>query len=146
MHFRSLTGRLFQTLFFEALGLALVVPVYSLAFGLAGREALAIMLAVSVTAMIWTALHHVLFDWFDWHLTRRLDGHRPIGLRVIQAVSQEVTSLSITLPMLIWLGGHSPREALATSLALAVFYTVYAFLFHVAADRWRPLGRHLAWT
>lgn len=146
MRFRSLAGRLFQTLFFEALGLALVVPVYSLVFDLSGRQALAVMLAVTLAAMLWTALHHVLFDWFDWHLTRRLAGHRPLGLRVIQAVSQEVTSLSITLPMLIWLGGHGPRAALATSLSLALFYTVYAFLFHVAWDRWRPVGRHLAWT
>ena len=45
----------------------------------------------------------------------------------------------VTLPILIFFGGFGLLEALIVDVALTIFYTVYAFVFHLGYDRLRPV-------
>jgi uncharacterized membrane protein len=44
---------------------------------------------------------------------------------------------------LIWLGGLSVLEALSANVILTIFYTVYAYVFHIVFDRLRPVQMRL---
>ena len=75
----------------------------------------------------------------DLRLTGRVASDRPRGLRVVHAASCELSTLVVTLPILVWIGGHCLGAALAVDLGLTVGYTVYAYGFFVFYDWWRPV-------
>ncbi|WP_145109724.1 chlorhexidine efflux transporter [Cereibacter sediminicola] len=136
----SFAGRLFQIIFFEAVALALAVPLYGLAFDVPARAALAVLLPVAAVAFLWSGLHRVLFDWFDWHLTRRPETMRPAGTWIVRSLSGAATSLMLTFPMLIWLGALPPREAMLTALALAGLHWALGLPAQLVRERRRAAG------
>jgi uncharacterized membrane protein len=69
----------------------------------------------------------------------RVASDRPQKWRVVHAVSHEATTVVVTLPILVWLGGHGWGEALLLDLGLTVLYAVYAYGFHLVYDRLRPV-------
>ncbi|ULB09123.1 hypothetical protein ORIO_04165 [Cereibacter azotoformans] len=133
----SFAGRLFQTIFFEAVALALAIPLYSLALDVSARSALTVVLPVAAVAFLWSGLHRLLFDWFDWHLTRRPDTMRPAGTWIVRSLSAAATSLTLTFPMLIWLGAQPPREAMLTALALAGLHWALGLPVQLVRERRR---------
>jgi uncharacterized membrane protein len=46
----------------------------------------------------------------------------------------------VTLPIMLWLGGFSLREALLATAGLTAVYTAYAYAFHLVYDRLRPVA------
>ncbi len=140
MSLRSPRERLLQTLAYEAGGLCLSIPLYLLWTGGEAGEGAVLMAALSVAVMIWSPLHNTVFDWVDWRLTGRVASRRPQRWRVVHAVTHETTTVAVTLPILVWLGGHGWWEALVIDLWLTVLYAVYAYVFHLAYDRWRPVA------
>ncbi|MGP3697062.1 chlorhexidine efflux transporter [Rhodobacter sp. NSM] len=141
---RSLAGRLFHTVFFETVALALAVPLYCVAFQTSARAALGVLLVVSAAAFLWSVMHRVLFDWFDWHLTRRPEALRPSSTGIVRSLSGKMTALALTFPMLIWLGGHAPRAALLSALALSALHVCLGAIFGLLRDRRRPSARRTA--
>lgn len=140
MALRSFRERMLQTLCYEAGGLLLVAPAYALVMERSGGESFRLVAALSVAVMIWSPIHNTIFDYADLRLTGRLASDRPQGLRVVHAVSHEATTVVVTLPVLIWMGGHSLWGALMVDAALTLAYSVYAYLFNLVYDRLRPVA------
>lgn len=139
MSLRTFRERILQTLAFEAGGIALVGPVYALVMGAGAPETLTILISLSVAAMLWSPLHNTAFDWVDLTLTGRVASDRPQGLRLVHAISHEVTVMVVTLPLLMVLGDHSFATAIMLDIGFTVAYSGYAYLFHIAYDKWRPV-------
>jgi uncharacterized membrane protein len=139
MILRSPRERVIQTISYEIGGLCLSVPLYTLVGDGTSGEAFALMLALAVAVLIWSPLHNTLFDWADYRLSGRLASDRPQRWRLVHAVSHEASTLVVTLPILMGLGGLSFWEALLVDLGLTALYTVYAYVFHILYDRVRPM-------
>jgi uncharacterized membrane protein len=58
---------------------------------------------------------------------------------VVHAISHEATTLVVTLPILMGLGGLTFWTALVVDLGLTLLYTGYAYVFHNVYDRLRPM-------
>ena len=140
MPIRSARERIYQTLAYEAGGLALAVPLYGLVFGQSTQNSFLLMASLSLAVMLWTPLHNTLFDILDLKTTGRLASERSQGLRVIQALSMETSSLFVTLPLIIALSGSGLAQALMAELGLTLFYATYGYVFHIVFDRLRPVA------
>jgi uncharacterized membrane protein len=137
---RNPRERIFQTILFEAGGFVITLPVYLLYAGHAPGEGALVVAALALAVMLWSPLHNTLFDLIDLRMSGRVASDRPHGLRVVHAVSHEVTSVIATTPLLMWLGGHGLAEALMIDLGFTLAYAVWAYVFHLLYDRWRPVG------
>lgn len=139
MAIRSARERLLQALAFELGGLAMVAPVYGMVMGAGAAEAVLLVAAVAVVAALASPLHNHLFDAAEWRMARRVASDRPARLRMLHALSHEVTTTVATLPVIMLVGGHGFWAALAIDLAMTAFYAAYTYVFHIAWDRWRPV-------
>jgi len=137
---RTATERLWQTLAFEAGGLLLAVPIYEAAFGRSSEDAVFLMVILSLVVLIWTPLHNAAFDAVELCMTDRKASDRPHALRVVHAISHEVTPIVVTLPLILWVGQHSPSEALAINLGMTLLYVGYAYVFYLVYDRLYPVS------
>lgn len=141
MHIRSPRERVLQTLFFELVGIAVVAPLYAAVFAVGTTDGLLVIAAISAAVLIWTPLHNTLFDQAEWRLAGRVASDRPHGLRIVHAVSHEVSAVAVSLPLIMSLGGHGLWEGLAINAGLTSIYVGYAYVYHLAYDRLRPVGR-----
>jgi uncharacterized membrane protein len=139
MPLRSARERIYQTLAFESGGLVMATPLYGLVFDQSTHQSLTVLVSLSLAVMLWTPLHNTLFDIADLHLSGRVASARPHRLRLFQALSQEVSALVVTLPLIMILGGHGLGEALMLDFGLTLFYAAYAYLFHILYDWLRPV-------
>jgi uncharacterized membrane protein len=139
MRLRSPKERLIQTLCYEAGGLLLSVPLYLIYSGHETGEGALLMLALSIAVMVWSPIHNTVFDWIDLRLSGRVASDRPQKWRMVHAFSHEATTVVVTLPILVWMGGHALGEALLVDLGLTALYAVYAYGFHRVYDRLRPV-------
>lgn len=144
MTLRSPKERLFQTLTFEAGGLLLAMPLYRLFSDAETHESAVLMLVLTLAVMIWSPLHNTVFDWLDLTVTGRAASDRPVRLRMVHAISHEVSAVTVSLPILLTLGGHTLAEALLVEFGLTLLYTGYAFFFHMVYDRMRPVALAVA--
>ncbi|MDH4440970.1 MAG: PACE efflux transporter [Rhizobium sp.] len=140
MQMRSTAERIRQTLYFELGGIGLVTPLYMAFTGASFSEGAVLLVAISVAVMLWSPLHNTVFDFVDLRLSGRVASDRPQVLRAVHAVSHEVTAVCVSLPLLIWLGGLSLWDAVFADILLTLFYTAYAYVFHVVFDWLRPVG------
>lgn len=139
MTLRSPRERAVQTLAYEAGGLCLSVPLVVLFGGGTMGQAFVLLLALSAAVLVWSPIHNTVFDWVDFRLTGRLASDRPQRWRLVHAASHEATTVVVALPILIWLGGLTVREALLADLGLTLLYAAYAYAFHLVYDRLRPM-------
>ena len=139
MTLRSPRERLIQTLAYEVGGLCLSVPLVAVLGHGTTREAFWLMLALSGAVLVWSPIHNTVFDWVDFRLSGRLASDRPQRWRLVHAASHEATTVVVTLPILIWLGGLSLWAALLADLGLTLLYAGYAYVFHLVYDRLRPV-------
>ena len=136
---RSRSERVIQTLTYEIGGLAIAAPIYALIFGAGSAESLGIMLALSVAVLLWTPFFNTVCDYAELRLVRRVASDRPLKWRVLHAAGLEVSTVIVTLPILIVLGGHGFLEALLLDIGLSALYAAYGFVFHLVYDRLRPV-------
>ncbi len=137
---RSARERLHQTLCFEAGGLLLVTPLVVLATGHSAQGSAALLAALSLAVMAWAALFNTAFDHVEHRLTGRLASERAPRWRVVHAVLHEATAVLVTWPLIVALTDLGLVEALWADLGLTAVYAAYAYAFHRAYDRWRPVG------
>jgi len=135
---RSTRERLRQTLAFEALGLALVTPLYSAAAHEGLDESFALLALLSAAVMLWSALFNTLFDLVEQLRWGRAASDRPQLVRVAHAALHEVTSVLVCCPLIYATTELSWSQALAADLGLSSGYAIYGYFFHLAYDRWRP--------
>ncbi len=139
MCLRSFRERVIQTITFEIGGILIVSPLFAIAFGATTTEAFSAIIALSIAAMIWSPLYNTGFDWADLRLTGRLASDRPQAMRIMHAMGHEVLLMVVTLPLLMHMTGLSFIDALFADIAFTVFYTLYAYVFHLAYDHLRPV-------
>jgi uncharacterized membrane protein len=139
MSMRTARERLYQTLAYEAGGLAVAAPLYGSLFGRGAAESFGLMAALSMIVMVWGPVYNTIFDWVEFERTGRLASDRPQGLRVFHALCLEITATSVTLPVVMSMGGHGFWQALSIDLGLTLFYAAYAYFFHIAYDWLRPV-------
>ncbi len=134
---RSTRDRIRHAILFELLGLALIVPLGSVLFGLHTADMGVIGVGSALAATAWNYVYNLGFD----HAMQRLVGHtrKSLALRVGHALLFEAGLLVILLPPIAWYLGISLAQALVMDLAIAAFYVAYAFLFNLAYDRVFPL-------
>lgn len=136
---RSSRERLIQTLCFEALGLAIVTPLFAIFAGTSGGESLLVLVALSVAVMGWAALYNTAFDWAELRRTGRVASDRPHGLRLVHGAGLEVSAAFVTWPLIVWLTPLGWIEALVADFGLTLAYAVYGYFFHLGFDRLRPV-------
>lgn len=136
---RSLPDRLRQIAIFEIGGLLLVTPPFAWASGVPLTDSIGLLALLALIAAIWNGCYNTCFDWLEGRLTGRTADRRPLRLRVLHAVGFESGLLVMTLPILVVWTGMSWIEALLADIALAITYTVYAFVFNLGYDRVFPI-------
>ena len=141
MALRTARERFYQTLAYEAGGLIAAAPLYGLFFGREAGESFALIMTLSLVVMIWAPVYNTIFDWVEFTRTGRAASDRPQRLRVFHALGLEITAAAVTLPIVMAMGGHSFLQALTIDIGLTLFYAAYAYFFHIAYDRLRPVGQ-----
>jgi uncharacterized membrane protein len=140
MSLRSPTERILQTLCFEAIGLCLSVPLCMVVNKGGAAENAALLAVLTLAILLWSPLHNSVFDLVDLRLSGRVASDRPGGLRLVHALSHEVSSVAVTLPIMVVLGGFAIGQALTMNIVLTLFYAGYALVFHLVYDHLRPVG------
>ena len=138
---RSGRERLIQTLWFEALGLLIVSPLFAHFAGASMGESLTMLIVLSFAVMGWSALYNTAFDLIEVRCTSRVASDRPHGLRVAHTIGLEVTAALLTWPLIVALTTLGWLEALVADIGLTLTYALYGYLFHLGFDRLRPIYR-----
>ena len=138
---RSGRERLIQTLWFEALGLLIVSPLFALFAAASMGESLTMLIVLSFAVMGWSALYNTAFDLIEVRRTSRVASDRPHGLRIAHTIGLEVTAALLTWPLIVALTTLSWLEALVADIGLTLTYALYGYLFHLGFDRLRPIYR-----
>jgi uncharacterized membrane protein len=139
MYFRSLKERLFQSILYEISGTLLATVAYAAVFGGGFVDALWTMVALSLAFMIYAPVFNMVFDWVEWRFAHRVASDRPHRLRALHAVLLEGSDSFVSVPILMFLGGHGLVEAIATDFALLALHSVYAYFYFLAFDWLRPV-------
>ena len=109
---RSWRERAAQTLAYEIGGLALITPLFAGATDHGVVESVALMIALLVMFLTWTFVHNWTFDLVEQRRGGGPASDRSHRLRVLHALSLEITSAIVTLPMIMWMVGLTFLEAL----------------------------------
>ena len=136
---RSARERMIQTAAYELSGILLAAPLYALLFGEAVAQSLGLVVAMSAAVLIWGPLHNYVFDVVDLRLSGRFASDRPQGLRLFHALSLEASDMVLTLPIIVFIGGHGLAEGVAVDIGFTLFYAAYAYVFFIIYDRLRPV-------
>jgi len=134
---RSTRDRIRHAILFEVLGLALIIPLGTLLFGLHASDMGVIGVGSACVATAWNYVYNLGFD----HTMQRLAGHtrKSLPVRLAHAVLFEAGLLVILLPPIAWYLGIGIVQAFAMDIAIAAFYVAYAFVFNLVYDRVFPL-------
>jgi uncharacterized membrane protein/S-adenosylmethionine/arginine decarboxylase-like enzyme len=138
MVLRSVRERILQTLLYEVGGLAVVLPLYAIATGHSAAESLAMLIAVSIACLLWSGIHNTLFDVVEQTACG------PQSMRLVHAFSHELTSIIVTTPVIMIVGGIGFIDALLIDIGLTIAYTAYAYFFHMTFDFFRPMTQSSA--
>ena len=131
-------ARIGQAILFETIAILLSLGWVKLLsfFGFTGSESqhnssiLALLIGISLIAMIWTFIYNLLFDKF--FTGEKLA--RPIWLRVLHIVGFEGGLLGFTLPLVMWVMNIGLREAFLLDISLTLLILVYGFIFYWIYD------------
>lgn len=137
---RSWRERLFQATLYEIIAFVVALPLFTVASGSDLATGAGILLMLMIAEMLWSPLHNTVFDLVEWRRCAGVASARPMGRRIMHAVSHEVSSMIVTVPILMFLGGHGFWTAVALDVGLTIVFAAYAFLFHLGFDRLRPVG------
>jgi uncharacterized membrane protein len=134
---RTTRDRIRHAILFELIGLALMIPLGGLVFGLPAETMGVIGVGSATAAMMWNYIYNLGFD----SIMQRRAGHtrKGMGLRVAHAMLFEAGLLVILMPPIAWYLGISLVQALLMDIAIAAFYVAYAFVFNLLYDRIYPL-------
>lgn len=134
---RTTRDRIRHAFLFELIGLALIIPLGGLVFGLPAETMGVIGLGSAMAATLWNYVYNLGFD----RAMQRWLGHtrKSLALRVAHALLFEAGLLLILMPPIAWYLGITLLQAFVMDAAIAGFYVAYAFLFNLAYDRVFPL-------
>ena len=126
------TRRVVQATLYEAIAIAAVGPVLSMAFDKPPSSTFGLAVVLSTIALTWNYAFNWIFEW--WESRQSVRG-RSFARRVAHGVGFEGGLALILVPVMsLWLQ-ISPATAFVANLGLLVFFFVYAFVFTWAFDR-----------
>jgi uncharacterized membrane protein len=134
---RTTGDRIRHTISFELIGLALVVPLGSWAFGIPMTAIGVVGVAGATIATVWNYVYNLVFDIAMQRVTGGTQKSMPA--RVLHAVLFEAGLMAILTPLIAWYLGIGLLLAFAMDVAFAGFYMVYTFIFNWAYDLAFPL-------
>lgn len=131
-------ARIGQAILFETIAILLSLGWVKLLsfFGFTGSESqhnssiLALLIGISLIAMIWTFIYNLLFDKF--FTGEKLA--RPLWLRVLHIVGFESGLLGFTLPLVMWVMNIGLWQAFMLDISLTLLILVYGFIFYWIYD------------
>ncbi|MFT8719121.1 PACE efflux transporter [Acetobacter sp.] len=136
---RSPGDRVRHALMFEGVALAIVIPFGSVLFNLQAESMSVIGIGSAIAAMVWNYVYNLFFDRFMVRMTGSTA--KTVGVRVFHTLLFEAGLQIVLLPAIGWYLGISILQAFSLSMAIAVFYLFYAFLFNMAYDAIFPVRR-----
>ncbi len=126
------TRRVFQALLYEAMAIAVVGPVLSLAFDKSPTSTLGLAVVLSSIALTWNYVYNWLFERWE---SRQLVRGRSFVRRLAHGAGFEGGLVIILLPVMsLWLD-ISLTAALLANLGLLAFFFFYAIAFTWCFDR-----------
>lgn len=137
---RSFQERMVQTAAYEVGGLIIMTPLVAGATDFGMGESAIVVTVLTIVFIGWTLLHNCAFDLIEYKLGAGPASDRTQRWRLVHALSVEFTSIVISLPMLMIFGGLGFWEAVLVDVGLSLGYALYAYLFHLAFDRFWPVG------
>lgn len=146
MSTRNVRERIRQTLWFEALGIAIFTPALALLSSSSSQTSLGIMIALSAAAVVIMAVYNHAFDLIEFRLTGRAASARPQKLRLIHAALLEAVIAVATVPIIKYGLQIEWIQAVTADMALLVAYAAYGYFFHMVYDRLRPVRPRAAVT
>ncbi|WP_128255743.1 PACE efflux transporter [Falsirhodobacter deserti] len=134
---RKSRDRIRHAISFELIGLALIIPLGAIGFGLHPQDMGVVAVVGSTVATLWNYVYNLGFD----HAMKRIRGtvHKTMTIRVLHTVLFELGLLVVALPFIAWYLEIGLWAALVLDLAAVVFYVIYAFIFNWIYDRVFPL-------
>ncbi|WP_133010395.1 PACE efflux transporter [Marinomonas flavescens] len=126
--------RIVQAILFEALALAIAIPLMVIMGGVDAAKMTVLDIGLSLFAMLWNYIYNVIFDklmGFD-RLERRLE------VRVIHTAGFELGMLLVTLPLMAWYLGITWLAAAMLEAGFLIFIFVYTIVFNWLYDRYQP--------
>ncbi|NUW72983.1 PACE efflux transporter [Vibrio mediterranei] len=129
--------RMFHAVLFEALALAIIIPIASIATSSKSMELMVVGVGMSLFTVVWNYLYNVLFD-------RYIPGERSkrsLLLRIGHAVGFEAGLIVMTIPAIAWFLQVSLLTALIIEAGFLVFFFFYTTGFNWVYDRWQPYRR-----
>lgn len=131
-------ARIGQAILFETIAILLSLGWVKLLsfFGFTGSESqhnssiLALLIGISLIAMIWTFVYNLLFDKF--FTGEKLA--RPLWLRVLHILGFESGLLGFTLPLVMWVMNIGLWQAFMLDISLTLLILVYGFIFYWIYD------------
>ena len=136
---RSPRERVVQALAYEGIAIAVFAPAYALFFDRDAAGSIALFVALSAAIFLWSPLHNFAFDLAELRLCGRCASARPQRWRIVHALSLEISAVILTTPIIMSMGNHGFVDALSLDIVLTVAAVGYAYLFHLAYDRFRPV-------
>lgn len=137
---RTLTDRMRQVALFEGGGLLLITPPFIWLSGVEVIDSFVLLAVIALIAALWNTVYNTTFDWAEGRLTGRTADRRPLPWRIVHAIGFETGLLLVSLPIIVAWTGMTWLQALLADIALAITYTVYAFVFNLAYDRLFPIA------
>lgn len=135
---RTARDRVRYSLLFEAILMALIVPVGAAFFDKTLANIGLLMVMLSLNAMIWNLIYNWVFDLFEAR-QGRLSTQRTWGLRVLHAIGFEVLLTAMSLPINTYWLGITVLDALSVNIAVTLFVVLYTYIFTFAYDLAFPL-------
>lgn len=127
-----ITRRILQAVLYEAIAIAVVGPVLSVAFDQPQASTFGLAVVLSTIALTWNYAFSWLFERWE---SRQAVRARSFARRVAHGAGFEGGLVVILVPVMsLWLD-ISPAAAFVANLGLLVFFFVYAIVFTWAFDR-----------
>jgi uncharacterized membrane protein len=124
--------RVLQAGLYEAIAIAFVGPVLSLAFDKPPSSTMVLAVVLSSIALTWNYVFNLLFERWE---SRQSKKGRSLARRVAHGIGFEGGLTILLIPVMsLWLK-ISVLEALVANLGLLAFFFVYAIAFTWAFDR-----------
>ncbi|MND54438.1 Bacterial Transmembrane Pair family protein [compost metagenome] len=129
---QGIARKVVQAVLYEVIGAAFVAPTLAYAYDQGIAYSTALSLVISAVALSWNMLFNLVFEY--WEARQPCRG-RTLGRRILHALGFEGGLVVILVPLIAsWL--HIDwLTALATDVALFVFFFFYAFVFQWAFDQ-----------
>ncbi|MGS0673515.1 PACE efflux transporter [Shewanella sp. 0m-4] len=122
--------RITHAILFEAIALAIIVPVASMLSGTEATSMMAVGVGLSLYTVVWNYIYNI---WFDKRFgADRIN--RSLKVRIAHTCGFEGGLIFITVPAIAWFLDLTLLQALAMEAAFLVFFFFYAVAFNWCYD------------